>query len=165
LHLSLEEEIDQFQLEEEREEQGEPVIQVSYLEDELDRSSCIRSSGFIITRITSNLEEEEEEEEEEIPLERKKGLSLCELLMGRSKGSASKGAFGFQLPLFPPPSASPFALANLKKRKKDNEVVEKEELVPYNEGFLLRCQRQPKAGKGLPRPRVRRLSMWLRCTL
>ena len=59
--LSLEEEIDQFQLEEEREEQGEPVIQVLNSEDELDRSSGLRSSGFVVTRITSSLEEEEEE--------------------------------------------------------------------------------------------------------
>ena len=140
------------------------MIQVSDSEDELDKSSCIHSSGFIVARITSNLEEEEEEEEEEeMPLERKKGLSLCELLVGRSKGSASKDAFGFQLPPLPPSLASPFAFANLKKGKKDNEVVEKEELVPYNKGFLLRCQRRPKAGKGLPWPRVRRLSMWPRC--
>ena len=59
--LSLEEEIDQFQLEEEREEQGEPVIQVLNSEDELDRSSGLRSSGFVVARITSSLEEEEEE--------------------------------------------------------------------------------------------------------
>ena len=59
--LSLEEEIDQFRLEEQRKEQGEPVIQVSNLEDELDRSSGLHSSGFVVARITSSLEEEEEE--------------------------------------------------------------------------------------------------------
>ena len=59
--LSLEEEIDQFRLEEEREEQGEPVIQVLNSEDELDRSSGLRSSGFVVARITNSLEEEEEE--------------------------------------------------------------------------------------------------------
>ena len=59
--LSLEEEIDQFRLEEERKEQREPVIQVSNSEDELDRSSGLRSSGFVVTRITNSLEEEEEE--------------------------------------------------------------------------------------------------------
>ena len=42
-------------------------------------------------RRTSSLEEEEEEE---MPLERKKGLSLHELLAGRSKGSAFKDALG-----------------------------------------------------------------------
>ena len=61
------------------------MIQVSDSEFEFDTSSCIRSSGFIVVRITSNLEDEEE-----IPLERKKGSSLRKLLSGRSKGSMSK---------------------------------------------------------------------------
>ena len=39
------------------------MIQVTNLEDELDRFSSVRTSGFIITRIASNSEEEEEEEE------------------------------------------------------------------------------------------------------
>ena len=57
------------------------MIQVSDLEDELDRSSGVRSSGFIVAHITSNLEEkEEEEEEEEMPLVRKKRSGLRELL-------------------------------------------------------------------------------------
>ena len=79
-------------------------------------------------RRTSGLEEEKEEE---MPLERKKGSSLHELLMGRSKGSAFKDASSSQLPP-PPSSASPFAPANLKKRKKDKEVVDEGKLVPYN---------------------------------
>ena len=37
-HLSLKAKIDQFQLKEDREEQGEPVIQVSDSREELDRS-------------------------------------------------------------------------------------------------------------------------------
>ena len=152
--LSLEEEIDQFQLEEEREEQGELVIEVLDLEDELDRSSSVRSTGFVIACITSSLEEEE------IPLERKKGPSLRELLMDRSEGSASKDTSGSQLP--PPPSASPSVPANLRKRKKDKEVVEEGELVPSNEGVPPTVS---KASKGLPWPRLRRLSMWPRCAL
>ena len=36
-HLSLKAKIDQFQLKEDREEQGEPVIQVSDSREELDR--------------------------------------------------------------------------------------------------------------------------------
>ena len=56
------------------------MIQVSDSEDELDRSSGVRSSGFIVAHITSNLEEEEEEEEEEMPLVRKKRSGLRELL-------------------------------------------------------------------------------------
>ena len=57
--LSLKAEIDQFQLEEDREEQGEPVIQVSDLEDELDRSSGVQPSGLVVVRIANNSEEEE----------------------------------------------------------------------------------------------------------
>ena len=52
------------------------MIQVSDSEDELDRSSGVRSSGFIVAHITSNLEEEEEE----MPLVRKKRSGLRELL-------------------------------------------------------------------------------------
>ena len=130
--LSLKEEIDQFRLEEEREEQEELVIKVSDLEDEPNRSSGVHSSGFVIARITSSLEEEEEEEE--MPLERKKGSSLHELLVGKFKGSSSKDALSSQLPPPFPPSISPFKPANLRKRKKDNEVVEEGELVPSNEG-------------------------------
>ena len=123
------------------------MIQVLDLEDELDRSSGIHSSRFIVVRITSSLEEEEEEEE--MPLERKKGSSLCELLARRSKGSVSKDALGFQLPppplSHPPPLLSTFVPANLKKRKKNEEVVEEGELVPYNEGVPLKV---PKIANG-----------------
>ena len=132
--LSLEEEIDQFRLEEEREEQGEPMIEVSDSEGKLDRSSGVRSTEFVVARRTGSLEEEEEEEE--MPLERKKGASLRELLVDESKGSTSKDALGSQLPpplSPPPPLASPFAHANLRKRKKDKEVKEGE-LVPSTEG-------------------------------
>ena len=112
------EEIDQFWFEEEREEQGEPVIEVSDSEDELDNSSGVHSIRFIVARITRSLEEEEEE----MPLERKKGSSFRELLAGRSKRSTSKDTSGSQLPP-PPPSASPCMVANLRKRKNDKEVV------------------------------------------
>lgn len=60
--LSLEEEINQFQLKEEREEQGEPMIQVSDSEDKPDRSLSVRPSGFVVMLVTSSLEEKEEEE-------------------------------------------------------------------------------------------------------
>ena len=82
--LSLKAEIDQFQLEERREEQGEPVIQVLDSKDEFDRSLGVCTFGFIVAHIASS----SEEEEEEMPLERKKGL--CELFTGRAKGSAPK---------------------------------------------------------------------------
>lgn len=127
-------------------------------EDEIDRSSGVCSGGFVVACITSSLEEEEEEKK--MPLERKKGRGLRELLAGKSKGSASKDASGSQLPPPPPPLVSPFAPANLRKRKKDKEVVEEGELVLPMSGFPRRCQRRPKIR--LPRPRTRRLSMWSR---
>ena len=110
--LSLEAKIDRFQLKEEREEQGEPVIQVSNSKDVLDRFSSVHTSGLVVARIASD--SKEEEDEEEMPLERKKGLR--ELLANRAKGSVPKDASGSQPPLPPPPlppSAHPFALANL----------------------------------------------------
>ena len=82
-------------------------------------------------------------------LERKSRLR--ELLIGRAKGLAPKDASGFQLPppsrppLTPPPLANLFAPANLKKRKMDKEVVEKGELVPYDEGVP---PKMPKTTKG-----------------
>ena len=133
------------------------MIEVLDSEDELDKSLGVRSTEFVVACITSSLEEEEEEE---MPLERKKRPSLRELLMGRSKGSTSKDALGSQLP--PPPSTSPSMSTNLRKREKDKEVVEEGELVPSNEGVPPTVS---KASKGLPRPRVRRLSMWPRCAL
>ena len=77
-------------------------------------------------------------------LERKEGL--YELLVSRAKGLAPKDASRSQLPP-PSPSANPFALANLKKRKKDKEVVKEGELVPYNEGVPPKLPKMAK-GKG-----------------
>ena len=84
----------------------------------------------------------EEEKEEEMSLKRKRGLR--ELFASRANGLSPKDASGSQLPP-PHPSANPFALANLKKRKKDKEVVEEGELVPYNEGVPPKL---PKTAKG-----------------
>ena len=58
--LSLEAEIDQFRLKEEGKELGEPVVQVSDSEDELDRFSGVRTLSLIIARIDNNSEDEEE---------------------------------------------------------------------------------------------------------
>lgn len=115
------------------------MIQVSNSKDEHDRSLSVCSFRFVVVRITSSLEEEEEEE---MPLERKKGPGFRALLAGRSKGSGPKDASGSELPSFP--SANPFVPANLKK-KKDKEVAEKGELVPYNEGVP---PKMPKTIKG-----------------
>ena len=76
--LSLEEEIDQFRLEEEREEQGDPVIHISDPEDEFDRTSVAK------------IDDSFDEEEEEMAFNLRKFLK--DLLMGRNKGSSSKEA-------------------------------------------------------------------------
>ena len=108
------------------------MIQVLDSEDELDRFPGVRTFELVVACIASD--SEEEEKEEEMLLERKNGLR--ELLAGRDKGSTPKDASRSQLPpalpLPPPYSVNPFALANLKKRKKDNEVVKEGELVLHN---------------------------------
>ena len=76
--LLLEEEIDQFRLEEEREEQGDPVIHISDPEDEFDRTSVAK------------IDDSFEEEEEEMAFNLRKFLK--DLLVGRNKGSSSKEA-------------------------------------------------------------------------
>ena len=55
--LSLEVEINWFHLEEEREKQGDPVIQVSDSEGELDRFLGVRTSGFIVAHIDNSSQE------------------------------------------------------------------------------------------------------------
>ena len=119
------------------------MIQVSDSEDELEKFSGVRAFRLVVTRIASN---SEEEEKEIMPLERKKGLH--ELLVGRAKGSAPKDALWSQipptLPLPPPSSVNPFAPTNLKKRKKENEVVKEGELVPYNEEVPFKLPRMAK---------------------
>ena len=85
-----------------------------------------------------------------MPLDNKK-KGLRELLTGRAKGSAPKDASRSQLPLAlpspppPSPSVNPFAPANLKKRKKDKEVVKEGEVVPLDEGVPPKL---PKTAKG-----------------
>ena len=55
--LSLEVEINWFHLEEEREKQGDPVIQVSDSEGELDRFLGVRTSSFIVAHIDNSSQE------------------------------------------------------------------------------------------------------------
>ena len=55
--LSLEVEINWFHLEEEREKQGDPVIQVSDSEGELDRFLGVRTSDFIVAHIGNSSQE------------------------------------------------------------------------------------------------------------
>ena len=104
------------------------MIHVSDTKDEPDRFSSFRASRFVVVRIDAN----SNEEEEAMALNKKKGLH--ELLTDKAKGQAPKDALGSQpslaLPPPPPPTINPFTVANLKKKRKEKEMAEKEELVP-----------------------------------
>ena len=95
--LSLEEEIDQYQLKEKREVQRDPIIHILDPEDEFDRISGVCTPGLILLK----LDDSSEEEEEEMSLNSRKGLK--DLLVGRNKGSSCKEAPKPQsLSSFPP---------------------------------------------------------------
>ena len=68
--LSLEAKIDQFHLEEEREEREDSVIKFLDSKGELDRISGVCTFGLIVACIDDSLEEEEVE----MALSRKRGL-------------------------------------------------------------------------------------------
>ena len=117
LRLSLEEEIDQFRLEEE-EDQGEQIICISDAEDEPDRFSGVHDPILVVACPYSLFEEEEEG----MSLNQRKGLR--DLLAGRNEGSTSKEvpkSHTPNLPLPPPPPTTNFgllAIPNLKKKRK-----------------------------------------------
>ena len=142
--LSFETEIDQFRLEDKGEEQEKPMVQASNLGEKPDRSSIVCPSELIVTCIDSS-----SKEEDKMPLDnRKKGLH--ELLAGKVKRSVPKDTSGSQVPpvLPPPPSSiNPFAPANFKKRKKDKEVAEEGEMIPFDEGVPPKLPKMTK-GKG-----------------
>ncbi|KAF3953317.1 hypothetical protein CMV_021226 [Castanea mollissima] len=123
--------------------EGGPVIQVSDSEDEVDRSFVVRSSNLIVARANSS-----SVEEDEMPLNNKK-KGLCDLL--KARGLCPKGASGSQpltsLPL-PSPPINVFALAGLKKRKKDKDGIEEGELVPQKDGVPPPKQKKVTKGKG-----------------
>nr|POE76684.1 hypothetical protein CFP56_76376 [Quercus suber] len=85
LRLSLEEEINQFQLKEEREEQGEPVIQVSDSEDKPDRSLSVRPSRFVV--VLRKKDKDVVEDGELVPYN--KGVSPKLPKTAKGKGRAS----------------------------------------------------------------------------
>ena len=126
-HLSLEKDIDQFQLKEE-EEVWEVVVEIPDSEGELNRALIARSPRLIIAEIDSS-----SEEEDPMSLNSRKGLR--DLMDGRNKGSSSKKVPKPQdpanLPLPPPPPTTALGLLpipNLKKKRKEQEL--EEEMVP-----------------------------------
>ena len=118
----LKEEIDQFQLEEEKEEQGAPVIHVLDAEDKFDRFSGVHTLGLVVAHVVDS----SEEEEEEMALNPRKGLR--DLMVERNKGSSSKEVPKSQVPAnLPPPLPPPttalglLPIPNLKKKRKEQE--------------------------------------------
>ena len=125
LHLSFEEEIDQFQLEEEGEVRVDP-IEISDFKGELDRSSVARSPKLIIAKVDNSFEEEDT-----MALNLRKGLK--DLLTRRNKGSSCKEAPKSRpLTILPPPlpplttTVGLLPMPNLKKKRKEQEVEEGE---------------------------------------
>ena len=128
--LSLEAETDQFRLKEEREVQEKPV-EILDSKGELDKSSIVRSPRLIVAWVDSSFEEEEE-----MTLNARKGLK--ELLVGRNKGSSSKDAPRSHpllalLPHLSPSTVGLLPIPNLKKKRKEKEIVEEGEVVPQKE--------------------------------
>jgi len=112
-------------VEEEGEVQANPV-KISDTEGELDRSSVVRSPQLIITKVDSSFEEED-------TMTLNPRIGLKDLLAGKNKGSSSKAAPKSQpLPSLPPPPPFPtttvdlLPIANLKKKRKEQEVEEGE---------------------------------------
>jgi len=120
--LSLKVEIDQFCLEEEGEEPGELVVQVSISKDELERFSGVRTPGLVIARI-----DDSSEDEEEMILNRKKGLK--ELLVERNNGTLGSQPL-LALPLSSFPTVSLLPIPNLKRKRKEKEIAEEGDVVP-----------------------------------
>lgn len=128
--LSLEEETNQFHLEEEKKEEGDLVIHLLDKEDELDRNLGVRAPGLIIARIDSNLKKEEE-----MALNKRK--TLKDLLIDKAKGKTSKDPVApYPLPILPSPStpsSSLLPIPYLKKMRKGKEETKKGELARQKE--------------------------------
>ena len=124
--LSLKEDIDQFYLEEEKEDRGKQVIPISNAEEEFDRLSGVRTLVIVVARSNSN-----SQEEADMALNLRRGLK--DLVAGRNKGSSSKEVpkshVVDNLPPSPPPPITSLGfipLPNLKKKRKEQELEEGE---------------------------------------
>ena len=116
--LALEVEIDQFYLEEDKEERANPIIQLPNSEDELNRQSAAQSPRLIIAHVDPS-----SEEEEEMDINPRKGLKG--LLAARNKGGSSKDVPKSQVPanlplppLLPMTSVGLLPYLDLKKKRK-----------------------------------------------
>ena len=117
LRLSVEAEIDQFQLEE---EEGAPerFVELSDSAAKIDRLSVAHSPRLMVARVDTR------SEEEEMALNLRRGLK--DLVAGR-KGSSSKDAPKVQLPSNPALPPSPFPLRPALQPKFVEEEEEEEE--------------------------------------
>ena len=138
LCLSLEAEIDQFCLEEEGEEPGELVVQVSVSKDELERFLGVRTPGLVIARI-----DDSSKDKEEMVLNRKKGLK--ELLVERNNGTLGSQPL-LALPLSSFPTVSLLPIPNLKRKRKEKEIAEEGEVVPLKGAQAAENGRRQRAG-------------------
>ena len=105
-HLSLEDEIDQFHLEEEGEMPERPV-ELSNSEADLDRFSTAHSPRLIVARVDISSKDEEG------GMDLKQRTSLKGLLANRNKGSASKEVPKTQVPPSLPPPPLPVITVGL----------------------------------------------------
>ena len=122
MRLSLEVEINQFRLKEQRETPERPV-ELSDSETEFDRFFTAYSPRLLVARVGTSFEEEEG-----MTLNSMKDLK--DLVVERNKGSSSKEASRTQLPPNPPLLSLPSLLGlhpdpNLqKKKRKEKEIKE-----------------------------------------
>ena len=153
--LSLEAEINQFQLEE---EEGAPKrpLELSDSEVEFDRLSMAYSPRLEVARVDTSFEEEEE-----MALNPMRGFR--DLVAGR-KGPSSKDASQTQLPPNPPLLLLPSPLSlhpnlNLQRKKRKGKDIEKGEIVPPKD---LKQQKTTKDKRGSS-VKVKRTPMRPRC--
>ena len=139
LRLSLEAEIDQFQLEE---EEGAPerLVELSDSEAKFDRLFVAHSPRLIVARVDTS------SEEDEMALNRSRGLK--DLVAGR-KGSSSKDAPQTQLPPNPPLPSLPSPLGlhpnpNLQRKKRKGKDNDEGEIVPLKDSKQQRIARDKR---------------------
>ena len=135
-HLSLEAEIDQFQLEEEGKVLERPV-ELSDSEVNLDRFSDAHSPRLTVAQVDPSSKDEEE------GMDLKQRTGLKGLLANRNKGSSSKEVPKTQVPPNLPPHFLPVTAVGLLpnpdlKKKRKVPKMGKGEMIP------LKGAKQPK---------------------
>ena len=107
------------------------MVRVSDSEDKLNKFSDVRTPGLVTARVDEN-----SKDKEEMALNRKKGMK--EFLTERNKGISESPPLPAPPPPLPPPTVSLLPIPNLKKKRKENEIIKKGKVVP---------QKKPKQQK------------------